>query len=95
MPPRSLVFFFAGVLRSWWMKPLLKVLVRCEASGKWPAVIELVIICLLPKPEGGFRPIGLLPALPRIWMRARRNATLQWERRNDRAYLYAGEGNGT
>ena len=75
-----------------WVKALLKLLIRCEAVGEWPVVIELVIICLLPKPEGGFRPIGLFPVLPRVWMRPRRNATLQWERRNDRSYLYAGEG---
>ena len=67
---------------------------RCEAEGQWPAAIEMVIICLLPKPDGGFRPIGLLPVLPRIWMRARRNATRRWERCNDRPYLYAGEGKG-
>ena len=74
-----------------WVHSLLKLLRRCEAAGHWPKVIELVIICLLPKPDGGFRPIGLLPVMPRIWMRARRNATREWERRNDRDYLYAGE----
>ena len=58
-----------------WVESLLKYLMRCEAAGQWTQAIELVIICLLPKPDGGFRPIGLLPVLPRIWMRARRNAT--------------------
>ena len=53
-----------------WIDSLLKLLMRCEAAGQWPATIELIIICLLPKPDGGFRPIGLLPVLPRIWMRA-------------------------
>ena len=74
------------------VKALLKFLIRCEAVGEWPVVIELVILCVLPKPEGGFRPIGLLPILPRMWMRSRRNATLKWERRNDRSCLHAGEG---
>jgi len=77
-----------------WIAALLKLLIRCEATGQWPQVIELVIICLLPKPDGGFRPIGLLPVLPRIWMRSRRNATQLWERRNNKSYLYAGEGKG-
>ena len=26
------------------------------------------MIVLLPKPDAGFRPIGLLPFLPRLWM---------------------------
>ena len=34
-----------------WLLALLKLLIRCEAEGKWPQVIALVIICLLPKPE--------------------------------------------
>ena len=77
-----------------WLKARLKLLIRCEKEGRWPKTIELVIICLLPKTDGGFRPIGLLPVLPRIWMRTRRNVTSAWERRNDRCYLYAGEGKG-
>ena len=51
-----------------WLNALLNLLMRCEAEGRWPKVIEMVIICLLPKPDGDFRPIGLLPVLPRIWM---------------------------
>jgi hypothetical protein len=61
-----------------WLRALLKLLIRCEAEGKWPQAIQLVIICLLPKAEGGFRPIGLLPVLPRVWMRSRRNVTRAW-----------------
>ena len=57
-------------------------------------ITALVVIVLLPKPDGGYRPIGLLPLLPRVWMRARRAEALEWERCNDRPDLYAGEGKG-
>ena len=56
--------------------------------------MALVIIVLLPKPDGGFRPIGLLPFLPRLWMRARRHIIVEWERLNHRPYLYGGKGMG-
>lgn len=54
----------------------------------------MIIVLLLPKADGGFRPIGLLPFLPRLWMRARENILTAWERDNDRPYLYAGKGSG-
>ena len=53
-----------------------------------------MLIALLPKTDGGFRPIGLLPAPPRIWMRARRKVARRWEEANSRQWLYAGKGKG-
>ena len=57
-------------------------------------LLDMVVICLLPKPEGGFRPIGLLPWLARVWMKIRRNVVTEWERNNVRDYLYAGKAKG-
>ena len=45
---------------------LLKVLFLCELIGAWPRVITDVLIALLPKPAGGFRPIGIFPTLVRV-----------------------------
>jgi hypothetical protein len=73
---------------------LINILLACEEEGMWPDAIELVLIALLPKPDGGFGPIGLLPTTPRIWMRARRQASKRWEEENKRPYLYAGKGMG-
>ena len=42
-----------------------------EDKGDWCDVLNLVLIVLLPKSAGGFRPIGLFPTVIRIWMRAR------------------------
>ncbi len=56
----------------------ITILARAEKTGNWPEAVELVIIVLLPKSDGGFRPIGLIPWLPRIWMRARRDVATSW-----------------
>ena len=48
-----------------------------------------------PALHAWWRPFGLLPFLPRIWMRVRRPVTLQWEAAQSRQYLYAGAANGT
>ena len=44
---------------------LVRILVLCEFRGEWPEAIGVVIICLLPKPDGGRRPIGFLPSINR------------------------------
>ena len=73
---------------------LVTILFESERTGKWPAGIGIVLIALLPKPDGGYRPIGLLPTEPRLWMRARRKAARRWEELNARDWLYAGKGKG-
>jgi len=42
-----------------------------ESICTWEDVFELVMIVLLPKSDGGRRPIGLLFTTVRLWMRAR------------------------
>ena len=73
---------------------LINLLIQCELEGKWPRAVALVLIALLPKTDGGFRPIGLLPFLPRLWMRVRKKLATDWECRNERGYLYAGRRKG-
>ena len=57
-------------------------------------MFDIVVIALLPKSDGGFRPIGLMPFLVRIWTRARKEVTMQWEKLNHHPFLYAGKGTG-
>ena len=73
---------------------LLALLAACEHQGRWPRAVAIVIVALLPKPDGGRRPIGLFPWLPRVWMRIRRQVARDWELANPRPYLYAGVGKG-
>ena len=66
----------------------------CEKSGKWPAAIEAVLIVLLPKPDGGRRPIGLFDSLVRIWMRARNELCRRWIAANPSPAIFGGKGCG-
>ena len=50
----------------------------------------IVLIVLLPNPDGGLYPIGLFPSPMRVWMRARLNVAREWEACNDFAALFGG-----
>lgn len=82
---RALTRLPTGILQA-----KLQLFAPCEAAGRWPEVVQLVIIVLLAKADGGYRPIGLLPTLPRIWMRARRAVARGWEASQARPYLFVG-----
>ena len=73
---------------------LIRILAAAEREGKWPAQLDLVVIALLTKPGGGFRPIGLFPSIIRIWGKLRRPLVDEWERAHERNYFYAGKGCG-
>jgi hypothetical protein len=49
----------------------LRILFICECRGEWPSFVATVLIVLIPKSDGGRRPIVLLPLFPRVWMRIR------------------------
>ena len=72
------------------LEAIVRLMERCEETGQWPQEGSLVIIVLLPKPTGGWRPIGLLAWLPKVWMKIRRTEAAKWEKENERAYMYAG-----
>ena len=63
---------------------------RLEAMGEWTAVLNLVLIVLLPKLDGGLRPIGLFPTLIRLWMRARVWIARKWEAEHSLPCVYGG-----
>jgi len=83
--PRALARLSDEALRG-----LCAILMAAELLGKWPKVAMLVLIMLLPKPDGGRRPIGLFPVIVRIWARARAQVARQWETDNARAGLFGG-----
>ena len=53
-----------------------------------------MLIVLLPKSSGGFRPIGLFPTIIRIWMRARLVTVRAWESANAMPSIFGGAGMG-
>ena len=74
---------------------LVKLLMAAEAIGQWPRSLALVVIAMLPKSDGGMRPIGLFPTLIRVWMRLRRKQCVEWESKHHREFMYAGKGKGS
>ena len=63
-----------------------------ERLGDWPTLLNLIV--LLPKAEGGFRPIGLFPTEIRIWFRVRLLTIKNWEKQNEMDSVYGGPGMG-
>ncbi len=70
----------------------IEIMLACEAIGHIPDVIALILVRLIPKRDGGRRPIGLLPSLYRIWAKVRAGAVRDWERQWARDYFAAGPG---
>lgn len=100
---------FPGAVGLGWDKMHPRALARCsdlvinafitlmllaEACGSWHESVGVIMVVLLPKPDGGRRPIGLFPTVVRIWMRIRLEVAKAWMGANDRAYFYAGAGKG-
>ena len=85
LAPRAITRLSSQALRA-----LIKLFLTFEASGNWCQATNLVLIVLLPKADGGRRPIGLFPTGIRIWMRVRIAMARQWERAHDHDSLFAG-----
>ena len=69
---------------------LVRLLIVIEVVGSWPQAIGATLICLIPKPDGGRRPIGLLPSIIRWWMRMRLDVVRVWQSQHERPFFYAG-----
>ena len=76
------------------LEALASIYVTSEDQGRWPRKTTIVMIVMLPKDGGGWRPIGLFPAEVRVWFRTRAISVGRWERSHERACLYAGPGMG-
>lgn len=68
----------------------MRIFFLAELLGRWPDHIGIVLICLLAKPDGGRRSIGLLPPLIGLWVKIRLDVARSWQIANDRTFFYAG-----
>ena len=73
---------------------LSMILEAMECLGMAPEEVQHVMIALLAKPKGGFRPIALLPAITRLHGKARKDDVDLWEANNTRSYLACSKGRG-
>jgi len=65
-----------------------------EKLGSWCSSLDLVLIVLLPKSDGGLRPIGLFPTIIRLWMRSRVCVVRAWESATALPSVFGGVGMG-
>ena len=65
-----------------------------ESMGSWAEAVRLVMIVLLPKMDGGKRPIGLFFSTVRIWMRSRVCDVRAWEAATALPSIFGGAGMG-
>ena len=72
------------------LQAIIALFLLAESTGKWFQAIGVIMVVLIPKSDGGKRPIGLFPSLIRLWMRVRLKVAQQWVRDNERPYFYAG-----
>lgn len=54
------------LLSVWTISCLVQVLFAAEWIGEWPELSGRVVVVLLPKTDGGRRPIGLILLMPRV-----------------------------
>ena len=87
--PRAIARLSDNAIRS-----LISILHLAERQGRWPEELNLVLIVLIPKSDGGTRPIGLFPTIIRIWMRARSPMARQWEAERPNRSMFGGAGMG-
>ena len=73
---------------------LCDILEVCECLLQMPTCNATVTVGLVPKPKGGHRPIGIFPALERLWAKARSDLMDQWQWDNRRDYFACAKGSG-
>ena len=68
-----------GILGDQALEALAQLLRLVEATGMWPSQVSQLVVALLAKPSGGFRPIGIFPGIYRLWMKSRGGLCMQRE----------------
>ena len=74
------------------LRALALVLQAAEAGSVWPTALAAILLPLLEKPTGGYRTIGVFPAVVRVWGKLRADMMAEWEDRHDLPSFSAGKG---
>ena len=69
------------------LEALCRILTHAEETSQWPKVVGATMVVLIPKTDGGRRPIGLLPMAIRWWMRARLRVAQKWQMEHDHVFF--------
>ncbi|CAK0860300.1 unnamed protein product, partial [Prorocentrum cordatum] len=63
-----------------------------EAGSPWPQAQDTILFYLLAKASGGYRNLGLIPELARLWETIRMPYARRWEHCHRRSYDWAARG---
>ncbi|CAK0816547.1 unnamed protein product [Prorocentrum cordatum] len=63
-----------------------------ECSGIFSSAIALILLAQLPKPEGGYRPVGIESGVSWGFHKIARHEAVEWEDRHPRSYHYGVKG---
>ena len=74
------------------LEALAGIFQAAEVHSFMPTQIRRLLVPLLDKPTGGFRPIGIFCSAYRLWARCRRSVLQSWEGANRRPYFAAAAG---
>ncbi len=87
IPPRAYAWLSDELIEC-----IIDVFMKVERLGRWPEQLMLVLMHLIPKSDGGRRPIGIIPSAIRIWEKLRTQDVQPWRDANDRTYNWATRG---
>ena len=65
-----------------------------ESMGALPSQVQTIMVIMLGKPKGGFRPIGLFTSFYRLWAKTRRPYAEAWDAKSWRPCFACGAGRG-
>eukprot|EP00959_Pyramimonas_sp_CCMP1952_P173908 3633789-Pyramimonas_sp.AAC.1 len=63
-----------------------------ERLGHMPAPLHHILLAMIPRDDGGRRPIGVLQGNIRIFGRLSRFEAKRWEEARPRSYLFGSKG---
>ncbi len=87
IPPRAFAWLSDSLLDA-----LADLFTSIERLGHWPEQVALAVMHLIPKLQGGRRPIGVLASLVRWWERIRQPTIARWREKVARGYNWAATG---
>ena len=76
------------------LEALADIFTAIELLGNMPSQLTLTTMPSLPKLAGGYRLIGIMSSVYRLWAKTRKPYADEWERKHERKYFAAGSQRG-
>ncbi len=74
------------------IEEIIDLFTEVERIGQWPTQLHIALMHLIPKTDGGRRPIGVMPTMIRWWEKVRAEDVGPWREKNERSYNWACRG---